>query len=512
MIVGMNTTAPAHLIGQKWRSAYQMSFYEGEVRQFPWLKSLGTGSAFGVFKIINLPVGYQDRVLYIAVGQDGIYQLKDPTNVATKTKLLFSDGTSFSTAPLTFHPAITIYNNLVFVSWEDSDLLLTDGTRLIKPNGDVPRCRYLENFFDHVVSGWDRFKGDFAPYRVRWSGLYNYEEWIPSAENEADYFDLVEWQSLDDLTFGLTGMKRLGDQLICYLPSAIIKAQYIGLPKIMNFTPVEQGVGNTLPYMVTGHGDRHFFLDLVRQDFFMFDGRSLTSIGREVQRYLKDVILPLEYSLLQFSSSFVYPEKNQVWFGFPGGQHLVYNWVDKAWSECVIPGMLTTSLSCIGGLGRRSSTCDELTSDIDSFGVSADDLLLTGQQFPRLFGSTNGLIYREDDSDQTTTTLNPELITGDFYYDDLEKVKEVDGVCIHASYTAGNGVEVWLSARDHLDDTVTFVRQGTWNSSLPEGRLSFPRRVPGRIFRWKFLLRGTIPRGFTWRGFAESIYAEFAEE
>lgn len=520
MIGGFDSASPPHLLGDsKWHKQYGMVTEQGDIRQIPRFKSLGFLTTGGPSHLVNLPVNHWGHVLYIAITGNGIFQLLDAQNIATKVELLPSDGLSHTSESVF---ASTIYNNSLFITAEDKDLAYTDGTRITKYDASipVPRARYIENFYDHLITGWDMFQGDLAPYRVRWSHLYDHSQWVPKPENEADYFDLVEWQLPDDDTFGLTGLKRMDEALVCYLPSALVSCRYIGLPKVMNFTLIEKGIGNSLPYTVASYGNLHFFLDLKALDFFMFDGKSVTSIGGEVKKYLKEFVATNIYLDLVFSRAFVYPEKNQVWFCFTTlgtPKILIYNWKNKSWAEWESQ-FGSKIITCIGGLAVRAKNCDELTGTADGLSVSCNDLALTyGTPTPRLFGSDIGNVFREDvvaDTDASLYSLPtaPHLITGDYYYNDIERVKEIDGVVIHASYTSGSGVEVWLSVRDHLDDAVTFIRRGTWNAALPEGRLSFPARVAGRIFRWKFVPLGSTVRGFTWRAFSESVYAEHAEE
>jgi hypothetical protein len=280
--------------------------------------------------------------------------------------------------------------------------------------------------------------------------------------------------------------------LVIFTPSCILKARYVGRPKVMYFGDPVEDVGNTLYYGMASYRSSHFFYDGISQDFFVYSGDGLQSIGGPVISYFLANVTT-NFELLQRTWTFVRPENKEVGWVFCSNtskgwfdKAVIFNWGTKAWYTASVE-----NIHSMGGFIRRVKTCDELTGTCDNLTGMIEDLGNTNEVIPRVWGSDFGYLLRENvTGDDSTNVLNqdtPVLETKDSYYDNLETVKESDTITVHATYTgpADAGVKVELSARKYIDSALNYVSAGVWTNEKAEGRLSFPRAA-GRVFRWKF--------------------------
>lgn len=560
MLGGENSTIAAHLIGDGvWKEQTSVATNNGKMAQVPLLKKYMTLTGWSTKEadphvLEGIPVDYEALCLPVVITPRFIAQLRDsgaspnlvylpldgvPIDGVNKKFIIETDATG-DPLPTNYlvRWAHTLYAGQIWFINDLNKLYSTDGSRVIQyttvsgkeeflatlETKNLPMARYIDAFFDHIVVANVTFKGNRDPLGVRWSDLYRPDSWEPAQGNEADFFSLADYFRGDSGVNEITGVGKLGDTRIVFTQSMIFSMRYIGLPKIMHFAPFPGGydIGNFFRYGLASYRDRHFFWDNNEKDFFVLSAEGIKSIGEPVREVFAAVIHPT-YANQQQTTAWVVPERSQVWWSTPwvlGGQFAVcYNWRNGTWFRDFTPDQYGM---CVSLRMARGLTCDELTGTADGLLGTAEGLVAAATQLPGLYGGRNGEVYQEVNTSafDITTTIRgskiPELVTGDRYYGDLETYKEMDGVTIHATYRKGNGVQVFLSARDHLDDPVDFVLQGVWNSSLPEGKLSFPSRIPGRIFRWKFKPippdGALYPDKFEWRGFVESIYMMGAEE
>jgi hypothetical protein len=496
------------------------------LKQVPPFTLYGTVSAQLLQAAISLPVFLNNGVTML-LGRTKAYQMRSP--IDTSVALTKSDGSSVTFEQMPNYSdlwSFTITNGQVYFVNQANQIWRSDGTSLTLL-ANSPKARFIENFFDHIVVSNDFFGGEYGPYRVRWSHLYDFDQWTPTAENEADYFDLTGWERLDALMIGTTAMAKLNDLLIVYTQQGVFGARYVGLPKVMQFFPIQTGIGCGLPYSFQSYRGRHYFFDLNERDFYVFDGAGFESIGGPILGYMEDTFLSTYDALVEQSSSFVYPAQQEIWWQFYTGteyKSVVFNYRLKEWRTGTVP----TGLTCVspGGL-ERARTIDELgATTIDALSsIAIDQLDASGESpLPTLFfGRASGNAWRESVSGDIDGVIivpsdgSPVMETNDDFGDG-ETVREYDTIVIHAKYTttagAGTGIKVYASARAYVDDTVSWTLLGTWTPALAEGRLCF-EKISGRVFRLKFEFVGdgaNPVRGGEWSMFVKNVYGAMAEK
>lgn len=392
----------------------------------------------------------------------------------------------------------------------------------VQPSSPQPMAAYIEVFFDHLFAANLIYKGQNAPWQVRWSHLYDFTKWEPSPENEADFYDVVGWQEADFAENGITGMKKLGDTLLIYTPDAIVSGSYIGLPKVMHFRPLDTTQGNSFPNTLASNGESHFFYDEKVQDFFRLDkGGAIKSIGQPIKQQVLD-----KTTIAQRRAMFtqVLTDFEEIWWTVDDDTFVdifVFNWRYEKWFiRSRRMGATLRPLMSIGPrTGYRAKTVDELTGTIDGLTGQMNDLVSTislGESY-RLYGDNVGQVLRDHISTDLTSDLLdgqlPFLETGDRVYGDAYTRKETDAITIHAAFRSGTGggIQVVLLKRENMGSALVSVNVGTWDLNTPHRRLTFPRQF-GTSFRWRFTFTdGTRPVDFEFYGFQEHVYMGKAE-
>jgi hypothetical protein len=512
---GVDSSTPAHLVDEsRWVQHHNVRPFRGGLTQLAHKVQLGqvTEQSTELQLLATLSTGNKDEALAVALTRNKVLQLR-PAAPASGVVLTQADGSAFTVINGSeyFRWSSTIYNRRLYFTNPWCALSETDGCYVKQLS--APAARYVETWFDHMVLGWTYRNNEERPTQVRISHLYDFETWDAADTNEADLIDIEEFQRTDYPLLGVTGLRRWKDMLLIYTPTAILAAQYVGLPKVLQWGPLVTDVGNSLKYGLASHGLMHFFYDGNEQDFYMFDGVAAKPIGGPILGYWAST-LHSDFEYAQRTWAFTRPEYQEVTWVFcsttSGGlfdKAITFNWRTGTWYTSNVE-----NIHSIGGQFRRAKSIDELTGSIDSkSGTLINNLSATGESYNnRLFGSNVGRVFREEVSADATATLvdniasayavgSPVLETRDMYGADPRLMKEVDSLAIQASYGGDStGIQVYVSARNNLTDAVSYTLVGTWTPTLEQGRLTFSAQS-GKIFRFKFVPNGTIVRDFVWK-------------
>ena len=492
MFAGMNRGVREHLLAaNQWRTSFNMRHAGTQVRQPLRRKemySVLSNHTYPISLLAALPVGFENFGLMIGLTDSGVFRLTSTGAIRLgqpdgSTKLLVADGT-----PRRF--GHTIYNNRLFFVNELNRVHSTEGTQ-VREVVNSPQGWFVEVFFDHIVVGRPTYNGTETPNRIQWSHLYDFSQWRADTHTEADHFDCVEHQ-LDDGFTGVTGLRRLGPLLITYTTAAIYVSRYVGLPRVMVTDAIIQDYGNGLPYALASNDKSHFFVDVRQQSFYRFDGGAVSEIGDPIKAYFFADI-STNHSFAGRTWAYNDPFWQEIHWVYCSGassgdydREVVFNYRENKWWAGSVENIWAFSRGT-----RRTKSIDDLTGTIDNLSGNIDSLAEAGDIMPRVYGSRNGRLLREEVSADTTASLleqpaTPYLDTGDYHYNDIENQKEVESMVIHTKYDDAAGIDVYAASRNHIDDTVTLnLLPQTWVPTLSEQRLSFPR-IPGRIFRYKF--------------------------
>lgn len=399
----------------------------------------------------------------------------------------------------------------------------TDGFSLDAAVAGLPGGRYLDVFFDHLMVGYTYESGGLNKFRVRWSDLYDFNNFTVTSSNEADLYEFNEPEDETGFSRGITGMKRLGQGLAVYTPKTIYMVQYVGLPDVMRIEPVITGLGNAFPYAVVGVNRLHFFIS--DENFYVFDGASDPKpIGDDIKDYffadlnknqiIRDTLWAYHNSTMQ-EVHWVYANTSVNAAG-TFNREVVYNYRENIWYVQSCENI--HSFGYVGSLFRTIDQLTDVSSTIDGLTGQIDRLGQTNTNYDYAWGSDSNRVLQEE----VTATLDvnllsqttPFLETGDMVYGSIEHVKEVDSICIHSEFSGCDGIKVEYSVRAHLDDPVVWqTAPQLWTPTLREGRLSFPR-IAGRVFRFRFspaMSSGASPvnlRKWNFTAWAENVYGE----
>lgn len=418
--------------------------------------------------------------------------------------------------------AIARWRNGYFFSNLFNEVLFTDGDSVqsLVPNcQSAPKAKYLEIFHEHLVAANVNFNGVAYPNVVMWSDIHDMSKYTSDLTNEADNFDLNIDESFREISFGLTGIKQLGAYLMVYAPKEIFRIKYVGLPLVMVKETFYSEIGNAFPWALVGNNKFHCFIS--DENFYFIEGEnSPVPMGDEIKDYFfNDLSTNPEYryrvhgyyNRAQQEIEWIYCSKSSVG---DFDKKVVWNYRERLWYISVtenVHSYIEASVQA-GGTPIESNTniINTVSTIIEQSGTGATTEMIV------LYGTKDRQLLRDELSTDLLADLlpaaEPMLETKDLYYNNLETIKSIDSMVIHATYdsTSCKGIEVQYSARYHLDDVLNWqVVPTLWTPLLKEKRLSLPR-IAGRIFRFKFTFKEKIVgqgvRGAIFTAWGENVY------
>lgn len=164
----------------------------------------------------------------------------------------------------------------------------------------------------------------------RWwcSAQYDYTDWTPAASTQCTTGLLV------DSPGKITGLKRLGANLVAYKDTSLYVGLYVGPPAVWQWSLIPGEAGTASHESVVDIGDAHLFVG--KSDFYRFDGSRPAPIGDGMR----------EWFFSQLNASYAYkivalhdkPAGNVYWF-YPSGSSsslnacVVFNYRTGKWGK-----------------------------------------------------------------------------------------------------------------------------------------------------------------------------------
>lgn len=511
---GVDTTSPPHLVmPPKWTTAHNMRF-NPRCEQVPRKKLYNTLSASdSVLALPMLPGELPGYARILALTKDQLRAISG----SVLTNGLASDAEYRRWS-------FCLYNGRIYYTNELNPIRSTDGsTDSVLAN--APSARYITAWYDHLVVGVPTFEGSRYPDRVMWSHLYDFTKWHPDAPNEADHYDVVEWQQSDYPFSGVTGLAKLGGTLWVYTPTAIVPLRYTGIGQGVIQVVDDQVVtrcGNTYPWTLVSLDRVHFFYDGIENNIFAFDGQTISPVGEPIRRYLEEN-LNESPTLAAKMWGCVDVENREIWWRFVSktsngdfDKAVVFNYRLKLWFTAS-----TENVQAFCGSVFVNDTMDSLQGEMQDLQGTMAQLGANEEKVPRIYGADAGKLYRDEETADATASLlpadDPVLETGDFLYGSLNAIKEGREVAVNAGWDATRDptmrLEVGVAARDYLDDVVNWSdvanKAGDWSRNLPEGKLTHRERA-GNVLRYRFV--GRNARGLKFTAFEPSVYSKGADK
>jgi len=525
LVKGVQATT-AHLVTPgKWYDSLNMRFRQGRAYQIPFLINyfqLSARDGYDCQAIVNVLVSDTASSLF-AFTSIHLYQI---TTGATPTATQVDGGVGFLNsnswdrwAYFVNQSGLYFVNPSNTVKWYNFtsivDLIDITTTSPNHVGGTKWKAAYIENFASHLVlADVNDGTGNFYPQRIVWSDVNDFTQFTPLVTNEADFFDLDNVVDNSPLGLRITGLKVLNGVCMVYTSNSIYQMQYVGIDAgVMQINRTVANVGNMFPYGLAAIDKQHFFIG--EDDFYVYNGAWVQSLGKDVfERFLLDlhplqayrnrtwVFIDKFNTEIQWhycSASSTGPTDKVVIFNYKEGS---FYFIESRGCACGFKSTIQTYTS----IAQLTGTISALSGSIMNLNTG------TTANF-NLFGVGNATIVREEIPSDALSSLRPQsdpfLVSPDYFYNDLQGVKEVSSLYVDASWTVATGVAVTLSARKYLSEDVKWVTAGTWTPSLPEGRLSFPRQA-GRVFRYQFT--GQAARNLQFYAFAENVYNAMTEK
>jgi len=521
---GLNSTGPAHLVQETvWKTHNGMFLRDGLLQTGPIFVLKGTQpvTASWLFELVFLPVLFQRRGFFVAFYEQKVYQYA-PELPLNSTLLGSLTSYLVRSAFLFWEKKISLakFSDRIYFSSKIQRLAWTDGVNVgQETTEDLPACTFLVEFFGHLVGQNYSYKKAENHYGIIWSGLNRPDVWGVKHDNEADCYDASLMANIKDSFVGGTGLFVLDDDLFALYPNAILHTRYLGLPKIFNFVKVSN-IGCSYPFMAGSNGKQIFFYNDVEQNIFSFGRDGIVSIGDAVR---EEFTSSFRAATVDAASTRVFTNinysNNEICWNFCNASdsvHFIYNWKIKKWYKYYFRTALSSNAMGIFSLqGQKEVRISDLDPLVAAEDIEATTLIGDLGKSGTIVNDIQAFSYVGTDevfslvntNTDPDATYSKELITGEFFYGDLFSVKETNAITISA--TANVDIQVYISVKENLGGTDTFVLLGTWNSSLSQGRLTFPKKS-GKVFRWKFTFPDNKICNFY--GFQEHIYGGKAEQ
>ena len=318
--------------------------------------------------------------LYVG-DENSLYKL-DATDASLEDVSKASDA-SYSTGDGFNWRFVQFGEELIATNYSDNIQTITAaaGGRFSDLAGSPPKAKYIAVVRDFVMCGYTNDSTDGEkPYRVRWSGIGDYDSWAISPTTQADFQDIADLGAVT----GLVG----GEYATILMEKGIVRAQYVGSPLVFEFDKVQIQKGCKIPNSVASIGHMVFYLS--DDGFYAFDGQSSKPIGSE--RVNKYFLKRFESSFSGRMSSVVDPLRQVVFWSYASvnsgdgtpDEMIMYNYATDNWSTASIGldamAPLFTAGYTLEGLVNISSNLDDLPSSLDSEVYKGGEFFFAGSK------------------------------------------------------------------------------------------------------------------------------------
>lgn len=349
------------------------------------------------------------------------------------------------------------------------------GGRFADLGGTPPKAKFLAVVRDFVMCGYtnDTTDGE-KPYRVRWSGIGDYDSWTVDADTQADFQDISDMGAVT----GLVG----GEYATILMERGIVRAQYVGSPLVFEFDKVQLQRGCKISGSVVSLGRNVFYLS--DDGFYVFDGQQSKPIGAEkINNYF---LSRFQSNNSARMSAVVDPLRQIVVWSYPSvdsgdgtpDELIIYNYATDSWSSANI-GL--DAMAPLFSAGYTLEGLDNISSSLDSLPSSLDSSVYKGGEF--FFAGS------KDNKIQTFTGDNLDAIveTGEF---ELQAGRSslINNVIPYVENDTGLDLTVTsqIASRNSQNSVVSFGSASTLNSD------NFcPVRSSGRYHRVRLNLSGS---------------------
>ena len=317
----------------------------------------------------------------IYVGDENSLYKFDATDSGLDDVSKTSDA-SYSTADGDVWRFVQFGEDVIATNYSDpiQTIQAAAGGRFADLGGSPPKAKFLAVVRDFVMCGYTDDTDGEKPYRVRWSGIGDYDSWAVDADTQADFQDIADMGAVT----GLVG----GEYATILMEKGIVRAQYVGSPLVFEFDKVQLNRGCKISGSVVSLGRNVFYLS--DDGFYMFDGQSSKPIGAEkVNKYFLGRFQSNNSSRM---SSVIDPLRQIVVWSYASvdsgdgtpDELIIYNYATDSWSTANIGLDAMASLFSAGytleGLDNISGSLDALPSSLDSSVYKGGEFFFAGSK------------------------------------------------------------------------------------------------------------------------------------
>ena len=195
--------------------------------------------------------------------------------------------------------------------------------------------RYCIEYADRLLIA-DLYSGsDRKPYRVQWSKNNDPTDWSDSTAGSVDLMDT------EDI---ITGFAKVGSSIVVFKSDSMIFGNRTGIDTApIQFPTQRPGIGTPAPYSIVHFEGTCAFVG--RNDFYIIDGETPVSIGKDVRNRFFDLVNPTELKRVVGGANTL--KKEIRWLATDTDstrREFVYNYKYNTWTHNV----RANNMSCMG--------------------------------------------------------------------------------------------------------------------------------------------------------------------
>jgi hypothetical protein len=250
-------------------------------------------------------------------------------------------------------------NNILAATCSDTIAVSASGATF-GAIASAPKATLIESVYGFIMAANtnEATNGDQSD---RWwcSGLFDHTDWTPNATTQCTTGRLV------DTPGPILGLRRLGANVIAYKQSSMYLGQYVQPPTVWDWSLISSNIGCGSHEAIVNIGKAHLFPGI--DNFYLFDGASVTAIGEPIREWFFDATLqPGSSELIQAAHD---PAKKLVYWFFPAAglagsinRCVVFNYQLSRWGYATYDIEATLDYTAAGvtydGLGTFYTTFD----------------------------------------------------------------------------------------------------------------------------------------------------------
>jgi hypothetical protein len=435
----------------------------------------------------------------------GLFSAQDADNLtylfAATNTTLYQMAPGSGTWALIAGPALTGGTSRLF-SWElsQNSVIFSQGIDQVMRapfsgayailNANCPAAKYLTRYADRVFLAFTLESSVSKPYRVRRCVASDHTDWTGVGSG---FHDLTE------SPYHIRGLRKLGSQLAVYTERSIAIGTRTETPDApVRYDQAVSDIGLYGAATLQGRNEFHFFLG--NDDFYMFDGRQVESIGWQI----RDIVYPVLNidRLHMMFSAITYDTQEYLAFLCTGSTSnpdtvWCYNWARKIWCPWSISGPSIATIHRIDD----ALTIDGVTSQID-LNTYEIDAQPNQAGYPSLLtGNTDGKVYKWSKAylSDAGVSIPCRWSSKDFTPKDIGGRQDQKIILreIHVRYR-GTGAAAQLQVQSSTNGGVTWTDYGTLSFAATSSAYnvdSVHKQVTGDQIRFR-LLNNTTDQDF----------------